>query len=69
MSNWEKAYLDEINWYIETFLEDEFEDDDDKEVLKEIDEKRKLEVVNNLLNDSGINEKINEAIRWYLFHY
>lgn len=68
MSNWEKAYLDEINWFIETYLEDEYEDEEDKKILQEITDEKKRDVVDELLNDSEINQAINEAIRYYLFH-
>lgn len=68
MSNWEKAYLDEIDWFIETYLEDEYEDEEDKKILQEITDEKKRDVVDELLNDSEINLAINGAIRYYLFH-
>lgn len=68
MSNWEKAYLDEIDWFIETYLEDEYEDEEDKKILQEITDEKKRDVVDELLNDSEINQAINGAIRYYLFH-
>ena len=68
MSNWEKAYLDEIECFIEEYLDDEFEDDEDKEILKNITDKDKKDVVNKLLDDDELNQAINEAIRYYLFH-
>ena len=68
MSNFEKAYMDEVNYFIEYYLEDEFEDEDDKKVLKEITDEDKKQVVEMLLNDNEINQAINEGIRYYLFH-
>lgn len=68
MSNFEKAYMDEVNYFIDYYLEDEFEDEDDKKVLKEITDEDKKQVVEMLLNDNEINQAINEGIRYYLFH-
>ena len=68
MSNWELAYKDEIDWFIETFMDDEFEDDEDKKILKEITDEDKKDIIDNLLNDNEINNTINGAIRYYLFH-
>lgn len=68
MSNFEKAYMDEVNYFIEYYLEDEFENEDNKKVLKEITDEDKKQVVDMLLNDNEINQAINESIRYYLFH-
>ena len=68
MSKWEEVYLDEINWFIETYINDEFEDDEDKKLLLQLTDEDKKRVIDNLLNDNKINETINEGIRYYLFH-
>lgn len=68
MSKWEEVYLDEINYFIEYYINDEFEDDKDKKILKEITDEDKRDVVDRLINDDEINQTINEAIRYYLFH-
>lgn len=68
MSKWEEVYLDEINYFIDDYINDEFEDDEDKKVLKEITDEDKRDVVDRLINDDEINQTINEAIRYYLFH-
>ena len=68
MSNWEKAYLDEIECFIDEYLDDEYEDDEDKEILKNITDQDKRNIVEQLLNDDEINQAMNEAIRYYLFH-
>ena len=68
MCNLELGYQDEINWFIETYINDDFEDDEDKKVLLELTDEDKRDVVDRLLNDDEINSAINEAIRYYLFH-
>ena len=68
MSNLELAYKDEINYFIENFIDDEFEDDDDKKILQQTTDEDKKRVIDRLLNDDEINEAINEGIRYYLFH-
>lgn len=68
MSKWEEVYMEEIEWFIDSYINDEFEDDEDKKILKEITDADKRDVVDRLLNDDEINQSINEAIRYYLFH-
>ena len=68
MSKWEEVYMEEIKWFIDDYINDEFEDDEDKKILKEITDEDKRDVVDKLLNDDEINQSINEAIRYYLFH-
>lgn len=68
MSKWEEVYMEEIEWFIDNYINDEFEDDEDKKILKEITDEDKRDVVDRLLNDDEINSAINEAIRYYLFH-
>ena len=68
MSKWEEVYMEEIEWFIDNYINDEFEDDEDKNILKEITDEDKKDVVDRLLNDDEINNVMNEAIRYYLFH-
>ena len=68
MSNWEKTFLEEINLFIEDYLDDEFEDEENKKILRDMTEEKKKDVVYKILNDDEINQTINEAIRYYLFH-
>lgn len=68
MSKFEEAYMEEIEWFIDNYINDEFEDDKDKKILKEITDEDKRDIVDELLNDDEINNAINEAIRYYLFH-
>lgn len=68
MSKWEEVYMEEIEWFIDNYINDEFEDDEDKKILKEITDEDKKDIVDRLLNDNEINQSINEAIRYYLFH-
>lgn len=68
MSNLEKAYIEEIEWFIDHYINDDFEDEEDKKILKEITDEDKRDIVDRLLNDDEINNTINEAIRYYLFH-
>lgn len=69
MSNLEKAYLQEIDFVIETELEDIFMDAEDKKVLKNITKKRKKEIVEQLIEDAEVNETLYNAVKYYLFHY
>lgn len=64
MSKWEEVYLDEINYFIDTYIDDVFEDDEDKEVLKNITDEDKRIVVDELMNDSWLNEQINNTIEF-----
>lgn len=68
MSNFEKAYMEEVEYFIDYYLEDDWESEENKKTLREITEKDKRDVVDLLLNDSEINQAINEGIRYYLFH-
>ena len=68
MSNLEKAYLEEIDFVIDTELEDDFMAEEDKEVLKSITKKRKKEIVEQLIEDNEINETVYNAVKYYLFH-
>ena len=68
MSKWEEVYLEEIEYFIDNYLEDEYEDEEDKEILKKITDEDKRDIVDMLLNDDEINRMINESIRYYLFH-
>lgn len=68
MSNFEKAYMEEIEYFIDYYLEDDWESEENKKTLREITEKDKRDVVDLLLNDNEINQAINEGIRYYLFH-
>ena len=68
MSKWEEVYLDEINYFIDNYINDDFENEEDKKVLKEITDEDKRDVVDRLLNDDTINQSINVAIKYYLFH-
>ena len=68
MNNLEKAYLQEIDFVIETELDDIFMDAEDKEVLKNITKKRKKEIVEELIEDAEVNETLYNAVKYYLFH-
>lgn len=67
-SNIEKAYFEEIEFIIETILDDDFEDYKDKKVLKALNNEDKEKIVDLMLNDDELNETIYNTIRYYLFH-
>lgn len=68
MSYFEKAYTNELEYFIECFLDDEFEDEEDKKVIKELTDEDKRDIVDSVLNDSELNSVLNSTIRYYIFH-
>lgn len=64
----EEAYINEINWFIDNYLNDDYENEEDKEILKNITDEDIRDIADILMNDDDINERINNSIRYYLFH-
>lgn len=68
MNNLGNAYLDEIKWFIECYLDDSYEQSEDKEILLKLKEEDLKDVVYKMIDDSELNECLNSTIRYYLFH-
>lgn len=63
----EQGYKNEVIWFINNFIEDEYEDEKIREIIKkEVDLEKVQEVADNLLNDWQLNELLNQRIRHYL---
>lgn len=68
MNNLGNAYIDEIKWFIECFIDDKYENSKDKETLLKMTEEDLKDVVYKMLDDSELNECLNSTIRYYLLH-
>ena len=66
MTDLEKAYIDEINYVIETLVNDEFFED--KDAILELDENDVKDIANMMLEDNELNECLNSTIEYYLKH-
>lgn len=68
MSDLEKAYMNEVEWFISNVLDDDWVDEEDKKPLRELTENDKKDIVDDLLNDSELNQLIDSSIRYYVYH-
>jgi CBS domain containing-hemolysin-like protein len=68
MSNLEKGYLDEIDFYIETLMNDEYASEKDKEKVSKLTKEDKKYIVDKMLDDNELNEELNSTINYWMFH-
>ncbi|MEE3417794.1 MAG: hypothetical protein VZQ62_00475 [Methanosphaera sp.] len=68
MSDLEKAYMNELEWFISNELDDDWVEENDKKPLRELTEEDKRDIVDALLNDYELNQLINSSIRYYIYH-
>lgn len=62
----EKAYKNEIDFQIESIVNDEFESEDFKKRLTNLSNEEYIKVVNLMLEDDELNECLSSTIRYYL---
>ena len=62
----EKAYKSEIDFQIESIINDEFENEDFKKRLTNLSDEEYIKVVNLMLDDNELNECLSNTIRYYL---
>lgn len=73
-SNFEKAYFEEIKYYIENDIDyiERYgyeEEKKDLKFLKSLTDKDIEILVDKVLNDDELNEERNNTIHHYLYHY
>ena len=67
-----KNYKINIEWLVKNFIENGkdsyFSTDEEKEILKNLNEEEIDQIVYDVWNDGEIRETIDKCISWYVFH-